>query len=312
MGEEVKPKVEPTSGWLILLFSLPTKHASHRVEIWRKLRAYGTLALQGGGHLLPCSAENQERFEWLATTIRSHKGEASVIDVRRIDNLPDVRVAQLFREARGKDYQALLLDIQKAKRSGSARRKLTTFKRRLEEIANIDYFDSPVRVRAQEALAKLSEVPSHEHAIKLRAKSEFANKAWVTRPRPGIDRVSSSWLIANFIDPSPKFVFAKDAREYPAAIPFDMFGGAGFGHQGECCTFETLMKSFGMTDQQVETIADIVHDADLGDGKFGRTEGHTIEMVLAGWATERIPDEELLKRGMALIDGLYRGLTKRS
>jgi len=312
MEGQVKRKAEPRSGWLVLLFSLPTKHASHRVEIWRKLRGYGTLALQGGGHLLPRSAENQERFEWLAASIRGHKGEASIIDVGRIDNLPDERVAQLFREARGKDYQALLLDIQKAQKSGSARRKLAAFKRRLEEIANIDYFNSPVRGRAQTALAAVTEIPGQEQAIKLRAKREFANKGWVTRPRPGIDRISSAWLIANFIDPKPEFFFAKDAMEHPAAIPFDMFGEAGFGHQGEYCTFETLMKSFRVMDRHVQTIAEIVHDADLGDGKFGRMDGHTIEIVLAGWEQQGIPDEELLNRGMALMDGLYRGLRGRA
>lgn len=307
----MKRKMEHPSEWLVLLFSLPTRRASQRVEIWRKLRSYGTLALQGGGHLLPRSAENQERLEWLATTIRGHKGEASVIEVRRIDNLPDERVAQLFREARGKDYQALLSDIQKAQKNGSARRKLAAFKRRLEEIAKIDYFESPVRTRAEAALAAVKEVPSPAPAVKIRAKGEFANKGWVTRPRPGIDRVSSAWLIANFIDPNPKFFFAKDAVEHPAAIPFDMFGGAGFGHQGDYCTFEILTKSFRVTDPHVQAIAEIVHDADLADGKFGRAEGAMIELVLAGWERQEMPDEELLKRGMALIDGLYRGLRSR-
>jgi hypothetical protein len=308
----LKRKLERPIGWLVLLFSLPTRHASQRVEIWRKLRGYGALALQGGGHLLPRSAENQERFEWLAATVRGHKGEASVIEVRRIDNLPDERIAHLFREARGKDYQALVSEIQKAHKSGGAQRKLAVFKRRLEEIVKIDYFESPIRARAEAALAAAKEVPSQTQTVKIRAKVDFANKGWVTRPRPGIDRVSSAWLIANFIDSTPRFFFAEDAVEYPTAIPFDMFGGAGFGHQGEYCTFETLMKSFSVTDQQVQAIAEIVHDTDLADGKFGRTEGGIIELVLAGWEQQGIPDKELLKRGMGLIEGLYRGLRKRT
>jgi hypothetical protein len=296
----------------VLLFSLPTKQATPRVEVWRKLRSFGALALPGAGHLLPSSADNQERLEWLAATIRSYKGEASVMEVRRIDSLSDERITQLFREMRGKEYQALLRDIQQAHKSGSALRKLAVFKRRLEEIASIDYFHSPMRAQVETALAGLQAPASKAPTVRIRAKSEFANKRWVTRPRPGIDRVSSAWLISKFIDQKARFLFAKDAAEHPEAVPFDMFGGAGFGHQGEWCTFETLMKSFNLTNRRIETIAEIVHDADLADGKFGRVEGATIELILAGWELEETPDEDLLKRGMELIDGLYRGLNKRA
>lgn len=303
-------KLGHSSGWLVLLFSLPTKQATPRVEIWRKLRSYGSLALPGAGHLLPASPTNQERLEWLATTIRGYKGEASVMEVRRIDTLSDERIAQLFREARGKEYQALLRDILAAQKSGSGLRKLAMFKKRLEEIGSIDYFNSPTRTRVEEALAGMR-LPSKVQAVKTRAKGEFANKRWVTRRRPGIDRVSSAWLIINFIDPKAKFLFAQDAREHPNAVPFDMFGGAGFGHQGEYCTFETLMKSFNLSDRAMDAISEIVHDADLADGKFGRVEGATIELVLAGWEVLEIPDEELLRRGMQLIDGLYQSFKNR-
>jgi len=297
-------------GWLVLLFSLPTKQATPRVEIWRKLKSYGALALPGAGHLLPFSANNQERLEWLAAAIRGYKGEASVMEVRRIDSLSDERIAHLFREVRGKEYEALLRDIQTAQKSGSAQRKLAVFKRRLEELASIDYFNSPKRAQVEAALAGLRMLPAKAQTVKIRAKGEFANKRWVTRPRPGIDRVSSAWLISNFVDPRAKFLFAKDSAEHPDAVPFDMFSGAGFGHQGEYCTFETLMKSFNLTNRRIELIAEIVHDADLADGKFGRVEGVTLELVLAGWEVQETPDQELLKRGMELIDGLYRGLKK--
>jgi hypothetical protein len=310
-GDESGRK-DDSLGWLVLLFSLPTKQATPRVEIWRKLRSYGALALPGAGHLLPFSADNQERLEWLAATIRDYKGEASVMEVRRIDSLSDERIAQLFRELRGKEYQALLRDLQAAQKSGSALRKMAVFKRRFEEIASIDYFTSPIRAQVEAALADLRAIPSKAQIVRIRAKGEFANKRWVTRPRPGIDRVSSAWLIRNFIDPKAKFLFAKDAAEHPDAVAFDMFGDAGFGHQGEYCTFETLMKSFNLTDRRIEAIAEIVHDADLADGKFGRVEGLAIELVLAGWEIQETPDADLLKRGMELIDGLYRGLKKRT
>lgn len=101
-----------------------------------------------------------------------------------------------------------------------------------------------------------------------------------TRNRPGLIGMADPQLHR----PETKFLFAKDAAEHLDAVAFDMFGDAGFGHQSEYCTFETLMKrASNLTDRRIEAIAEIVHDADLADGKFGRVEGLAIELVLAGW-----------------------------
>ena len=94
----------------------------------------------------------------------------------------------------------------------------------------------------------------------------------MTRPRPGIDRVSSAWLIRRFIDPKARFVFGDDAADHPEAVPFDMFHAQGFGHRGEDCTFETLCKQFAIREAKVRKVAQMIHDADLRDEKFGRVE----------------------------------------
>jgi len=75
------------------------------------------------------------------------------------------------------------------------------------------------------------------------------------------------------------------------------------------CTFETLCLRFGIRDKVVHRIGQAIHDADVDDGKLGRTEGITINHVLKGWAKQGIPDDELLRRGMDLIEGLYRSIT---
>ena len=87
-----------------------------------------------------------------------------------------------------------------------------------------------------------------------------------------------------------------------------MFVTQGFGHRGEDCTFETLRKEFAIRDAKVKRIAQTIHDADLGDEKFGRVEGRGLDQVLIGWAQQDVPDDELLRRGMELIEGLYYGL----
>lgn len=142
-------------------------------------------------------------------------------------------------------------------------------------------------------------------------KRKFQNRTWMTRPRPGIDRVSSAWLITKFVDNSAKFAFSSRAEDIPGSVPFDMFQAEGFGHRGDDCTFETLRKEFAISDRGISTIAEIVHDADLADDKFGRTEGMGLDLVLIGWAHEGISDEELLRRGMQLIEGLYQSLKNR-
>jgi hypothetical protein len=295
----------PSSAWLLLVFNLPSKNPSARVEIWRKLKKLGALPLRTSGYLLPNTPSNQERFEWLAAIIRKNKGEASVAQVTSFNGLSQDTIAQLFLEARNKDYQELInaFGNRRAHKPG----QLAALRRRLTEIAAVDFFDSPLRKRLEDML----DAADHGHTTSSRkgaTKREFLNRSWVTRPRPGIDRVSSAWLIQRFIDPNARFVFASDPRQVPGAIPFDMFTADGFGHRGDDCTFETLRHEFSIKDRKVREIAQIIHDADLDDGKFGRQEGVGLDRVLNGWARQQTSDDELLRRGIELIEGLYSAL----
>lgn len=294
--------------WLLLMFSLPAKQASRRVEVWRKLKKYGALALRTSGYLLPGAPQNQERLEWLATAIRKYEGQASVARVSAIDDLPTDRLVRLFTEARSKDYQAFIREMKKlAGRGQRESLNLGRLRRRLQEIAAIDFFNCPLRSRAEALLQSMDSIGAGQaiSGSSCKIKKEYLDRDWVTRPRPGIDRVSSAWLIRRFIDPNARFHFADDPCRYADAVPFDMFQGGGFGHRGDDCTFETLRKEFAIRDPKVGTIAEIVHDADLADEKFGRVEGLGLDRVLIGWAQQGLPDDELLRRGGEMIEGLY-------
>jgi hypothetical protein len=297
--------------WLVLIFSLPARRASERVEIWRKLRRYGALPLRSSGYVLPNTPPNQERFEWLAASIRKYKGQASVALVEALDDLPSQQLVKLFLDARTRDYESLAREIRKlAKKKERPPAQISRLRRRFQEIAAIDFFDSPLRGRTESILAALdveSVTPAKE-STSVRVRKQFVNRVWITRPRPGIDRVSSGWLIRRFIDPGARFVFGKDPGQQPDALPFDMFGDAGFGHRGEDCTFETLCGEFAIRDPKVLVIAEMVHDADLGDDKFGRSEGLGLDKVLIGWARQGLSDDELLRRGMDAVEGLYQAV----
>ena len=303
------PVTDYSGKWLLLVYRLPSARGSQRVEIWRKLQRYGAVALRSSGHVLPDSPANQEKFEWLAAAIRSYRGGASVVKAQAFDDLPDPQLKKLFVDARTADYQALERELRTllAKASHSAA-GLARLRRQFQEIEAMDYFDNPQRKKVETMLNRADESKRGHSRTQGEKAKKHRNRVWMTRYRPGIDRVSSAWLIRHFIDARARFVFGDEPGARPEAIPFDMFGEAGFGHRGEDCTFETLCKEFGIRERKVKQIAQIIHDADLHDEKFGRTEGNGLDATLKGWAAQGVPDQELLNRGMELIEGLYHGL----
>jgi hypothetical protein len=299
--------------WLLFTFTLPAGHASQRVEVWRKLLRYGALALGNSGYLLPNQPANQERYEWLAAAVRKYRGEASVVRVQSIDNLPADQLVARFSETRGREYRGLIRDLQKLCATPAGKRRpggLRRLRTRLAEIEEIDFFKNPLRKRAEELLSRAEVSPLSGPAAEHRNPKDYVGRVWVTRPRPGIDRSASAWLIRRSIDRKARFAFAAEGRIPALSVPFDMFRG-GFGHHGEDCTFETLQKEFRIRDRASETIGQIVHDADLLDGKFGRPEGFGIDQVLNGWALEGISDGRLLERGMQLIGALHRSISRK-
>jgi hypothetical protein len=295
------------------MFILPAQRASQRVTVWRKLRRYGTLPWKKSAHILPYSHANLEKFQWLATEIRKYKGEASILKVARIEGTTHKQIISMFYEARASDYELLIRDLRLALRGAASRTKpqlrriFARLNRRMSEIAAIDAFGCS-RKRDAHSLLKELEVrlrvgePGSQGAMK--KGRELEGQVWMTRPRPGVDRVSSAWLIRNFIDPEAKFIFASNPQARDGAICFNIFEGA-FTHVGDDCTFETLLKRFNLRNGQLRLIAQLVHDADFGDGKFGRTEGKAIDLILTGWGKSDWSDDEILKRGFDLFDALY-------
>jgi hypothetical protein len=302
------------AGWLLLTFTLPTKRASQRVEIWRKLQRYGTVPLGNSGYLLPSNASNEERFQWLASSIRKYGGDASVVRVESIDNLSTAQLKGRFSEARTKEYQALIQELQSLSRGPAERRSIARVGRlrnRFQEIVDVDFFESPLQERIRELLERASSLRAAKAAATAKINpKEYKNRKWVTRPRPGVDRCASAWLIRRFIDPKARFTFESQDQVPAEAVPFDMFHERGFGHRGGDCTFETLEKEFRIRDARVSVIGQMIHDADLLDDRFGRKEGYGVDEILKGWARQGLADERLLERGMELIEGLYHSPAK--
>ena len=302
------------SPWLLLVFSLPTQRASQRVEIWRKLQRFGSVSLGNSGYLLPNNSSNRERFEWLATAIRGYRGNASVVEVQSIDNFSGSQIVDRFLKARTEDYQVLLRELRRYSSVSRANRspsRLGRLRQRFQEVMAIDFFHSPLRERVQEMLDHMQDGGQSSPASQVTGTvttKNYRGRAWITRPRPGVDRATSAWLIRRFIDPKARFLFATKNQMPQNAVPYDMYQG-GFGHHGDDCTFETLQRAFRIRDRKVAVMAQIVHDADLSDQKFGRAEGLGIDEVLKGWGRMGLADREILERGIQLAQGLYSSLS---
>jgi hypothetical protein len=317
--------------WLTLLTTLPPTPTRHRVGVWRKLQRMGAVRLRGSAWLLPESAETTELFQWLVQEIESFRGEATLLHVDRIENMTAEQVTALFHKARTAEYDTvvrgcreILAQVDRSRTShggavATLRAKLDGLRRELDRVQAIDYLEAPAGPRALtlwETTAKrlrATEAPPRPAAGRRRNSLPSRGSTWVTRPRPHIDRIASAWLIKRFCDPDATFAFADAADAARKGIPFDVLG-AEFGHQGQDCTFETLIKRFAIKDRRVKVIAEIVHEADLHDGKFTRSEAAGFDLAVKGLADAMPDDHELLERGAVLFDGLYRVLkrTERS
>jgi hypothetical protein len=300
--------------WLLLLVRLPATHSAERVAIWRKLKKSGAVQIQTSTYILPDDPPRYETFQWLTQHIRDAGGNATLVRAREIEGFSNERLVDLFNAARAKEYASLreMLRplIARAGRTSKLGGKLDRVRKQFREIRGTDFFDSPKAKDVEMVLRKLEETqPGPKTQQKLEPR-DFRHRIWLTRPRPEIDRVGSAWLIRKFIDPKARFIFGDKRAPNRRVLTFDMLDG-DFSHDGEDCTFETLIRRFGIQGKVARKIAEMVHDADLGDDKFQRTECIGIDRVLKGWGKESISDHEILRRGFQCFDALYAFLQRR-
>ncbi|MCA1715978.1 MAG: chromate resistance protein [Actinobacteria bacterium] len=128
---------------------------------------------------------------------------------------------------------------------------------------------------------------------------------WATRKGCHVDRTACVWLIRRFVDLGATFAFFGDPAEAPEEAELFDVAGARLSHHGEDCSFETFLKEYGLKDPVLAEIAEIIHDADLIDEKFGRPESEGLDAIIRGMQLA-LPDDEILTRHSdALYDGLY-------
>lgn len=312
--------VEPC--WLLLIHQIPRKPDYLRVKIGRRLDRIGAVAIKNSIYVLPLSTQAVEDFQWLLREVVDAGGEASICRAEFIDGLTDAEIEQRLREARARDYDMIARRAREILRKLPAGRAISDERRariesdvarirgRLEALSRIDFFDARASSAAVSLLQSIADRLEGSRADELpragHRPGAMKNRTWVTREGIFVDRIASAWLIRRFIDPQARFKFVapKGYRPEPGELRFDMFE-AEYTHEGDRCTFETLLARFQLDDPALLEIAEVVHDIDLRDGKFEREDARGIERVLAGIAAAHPEDASRLERGAVLFDELY-------
>jgi hypothetical protein len=316
--------------WLMLIHQLPAKPAYLRVKIWRRLQVLGAILVKNSVYALPASAEAQEDLEWLLREIQDGGGQGMICEARLVDGMTDQEVRALFDAARDADYEEIANEARElsnglanepaAQIVAASKAKLAALRTRLASVNAIDFFGANGRETVDGLLAALEsrveelDAPAEQDAVPVSAipLANLADRTWVTRTGVHVDRIGSAWLIRRFIDPTARFKFvpAKGYTPDDGELRFDMFE-AEFTHEGDRCTFEVLVDRAGLQkDRALAAIAEIVHDIDLKDAKFGRPEAEGIRTLIAGICSGTGNDEERLARGATLFEDLYRSFAR--
>src|SRR5471032_2011556 len=268
------------SRWLLLAYQLPSRPSHVRVKTWRRLQQLGAVSTRNAVYVLPNTEQCREDFEWIRSEIVALGGEATVFAADSLTPAGGEELVAAFHHARTVDYQALKAEIEclrpraasKAALTPIARRRLSRALRvsreRLAELEQTDFFGAPGRQDVVETLAALERLviepsgrtPAPADKAPVLDPLDFHKRRWVTRPRPGVDRMASAWVIRRYIDRKATFAFVQDPTK--SDVPFDMYTGA-FSHEGSLCTFETLVHKFGINDPVLVRIGHIVHDLDM-------------------------------------------------
>jgi hypothetical protein len=313
---------EQSGRWLLLIHQLPAKPAYARVKIWRRLQGLGAVAIKNAVHALPAFERCQEDFEWLLREIIEAGGEAMLCEARLLDGLSDSDLRGLFNAARDQDYadtaeearvlSAALAQNPSDEARGDVKAQFARLKKRHAQTVAADFFDANGRqaadglVRALETALSETAAQENTDAVEARSLSDLKERVWVTRVGVHVDRIACAWLIRRFIDSgaSFKFVPPKGYVPEPQELRFDMFD-AEFTHEGDRCSFEVLMERAGLDDAALTAIAEIIHDIDLKDDKFGREETPGIKSLIDGICAGTRDDLDRIARGSVLFDDLY-------
>ncbi len=318
---------KPKKRWLLLIHQIPPKPNYLRVKIWRRLQQIGAVAIKQSVYAMPLSDQSREDLNWILKEIVEGGGDGSISEARFLEGLTDDRVIALFQMARKADYEKISLEatnLMAEWTSGQSdprdpaikgQARVTKLRRRLDDAAAIDFFQTPergtVEILLDDLASRLSPGPSAA-AMSPTVVPDLKGKVWVTRKNVFVDRIACAWLIRRFVDDEAAFKFVNDSdySPKPGEVRFDMFEGE-FTHEGNRCSFEMMIRRLRIQDDALAAVAEVIHDIDLKDNKFGRPETDGFSALLTGLVSSHPDDERRLEEGAGLYENLYAYFKRR-
>lgn len=304
--------------WYLLVLSLPTRHRTARMRIWRGLKGLGCAALRDGVYMLPGGGGREALLTGWAAEADAAGGRSQVLRVTARGAEQEAEFRRLFDRAR--EYAGIRTELGRIRRRlelgrmRDAAARLKALRRQFELVKAADHFPGPAQDQVNEALREAEaalearRTPDEPHFVPAEIphceRRDFQNRTWATRRRPWVDRLASAWLIRRFIDRRPRFLWLVRPADCPrGAVGYD-YDGAKFTHVGARVTFEVLLASFRLeSDAALMHLGGIVHYLDAGGIPVPEAAG--VESALRGARSLARSDDALLEQSTGLFDLWY-------
>ena len=298
--------------WLVMVAQLPTEDPAARMRALRTLEALGVGALREGAYALPDSAANRSAFDALAQYIGTAGGSVQVLRVTAASDAQNDSLKRLF--DRSAQYDSLVKTVESLRVAfgqsdpSAIARVLLKQRRDFEAIAALDFFPTPAKLRAQQAIADaeqeirqlyLSQAPTY-----IGPGEKLHGRTWVTARPLWADRLASAWLVRRFVDPEAKMTWLEAGADRPAGAIGFAFEGAHFPASAARVAYEEIMTQLQLgANAALAKIGAIVHFLELGGTPVPEAAG--VQTLLQGAVRRAQNEDELLSEAEKTFDLLY-------
>ena len=298
--------------WLVMVAQLPAEDPSARMRVLRKLESLGAGVLREGAYALPDTPANRKSLDELAAHIGREGGTAYALRVAATSQAQNGAFRRLF--DRSAQYEALVKIVEGLRLGfghsdpSALARVLLKQRRDFEAISALDFFPTPAKARAQQALAdtdqEIRKLYFAQGSTSIGTGEKLHGRTWVTRKPLWADRLASAWLVRRFVDPEAKMLWLEGAGEAPPeAISFG-FEGAHFAAGDALVAYEEIMRQLQLgANHAIARIGAIVHCLETGGAPVQEAAG--VQTLLHGAVRRAQNDDELLAEAEKTFDLLY-------
>ncbi|HMV68186.1 MAG TPA: chromate resistance protein [Myxococcota bacterium] len=300
--------VDQPRDWLLLLLHVPARPDYLRVKIGRRMQRIGALTIKNGVYVLPDAGEPHEDLAWVAREVTDAGGEGFMARARWVAGLTDDALVERFRRARDEAIAPWLAEARALRDAVEVTAaQVERVRRGVAEVAALDWFGSADVLEAQRLCKELT-TPAPTHEVLDTAR--WRGRTWVTRASVKVDRMACAWAIRRFVDPDARFRFVLPGEAAMAdEVTFDLID-ATFGHEDGGCSLETLIRRFGLEEPGLRALAELVHDVDCKDGRYGRAEAPGLALAVEGIAATTPADLERIAKASVWFDAWLAALAR--